>query len=96
MLHLETPHVNVLSKVDLMDKYGDLDFNLEYYADVQDLHYLADRMLGENDEPEGGASSTRVNEKRRRARGCCARSTKAHARAVRAGGGLRPRELPRR
>ena len=24
MLHLETPHVNVLSKVDLMDKYGDL------------------------------------------------------------------------
>jgi len=57
MLHLETPHVNVLSKVDLMDKYGDLDFNLEYYADVQDLHYLADRILGENDEPEGGASS---------------------------------------
>ena len=55
----ETPHVNVLSKVDLMDKYGDLDFNLEYYADVQDLHYLADRILGENDEPEGGASSTR-------------------------------------
>ena len=45
----------MLSKVDLMDKYGDLDFNLEYYADVQDLHYLADRMLGENDEPEGGA-----------------------------------------
>jgi GTPase SAR1 family protein len=63
MLHLETPHVNVLSKVDLMDKYGDLDFNLEYYADVQDLHYLADRILGENDEPEGGASSTRVNAK---------------------------------
>ena len=44
MLHLETPHVNVLSKVDLMDKYGDLDFNLEYYADVQDLSYLADRV----------------------------------------------------
>jgi GPN-loop GTPase len=46
MLHLETPHVNVLSKIDLMDKYGDLDFNLEYYADVQDLKYLAARVLG--------------------------------------------------
>ena len=45
MLHLETPHVNVLSKVDLMDKYGDLDFNLEYYTDVMDLDYLADRIL---------------------------------------------------
>lgn len=48
MLHLETPHVNVLSKIDLMDKYGDLDFSLEYYADVQDLKYLADRVLGED------------------------------------------------
>jgi hypothetical protein len=45
MLHLETPHVNVLSKVDLMDKYGELDFNLEYYTDVMDLGYLADRIL---------------------------------------------------
>ena len=59
MLHLETPHVNVLSKVDLMDKYGDLDFNLEYYADVQDLQYLADRILGENEE-EGGATNAKA------------------------------------
>ena len=59
MLHLETPHVNVLSKVDLMDKYGDLDFNLEYYADVQDLQYLADRILGENEE-EGGAANAKA------------------------------------
>ena len=48
MLHLETPHVNVLSKVDLMDKYGELDFNLEYYADVMNLEYLADRILDGN------------------------------------------------
>ncbi|EEH56493.1 uncharacterized protein MICPUCDRAFT_44376 [Micromonas pusilla CCMP1545] len=45
MLHMETPHVNLLSKVDLMDKYGELDFNLEYYADVMDLSFLADRIL---------------------------------------------------
>jgi len=54
MLHLETPHVNVLSKVDLMDKYGDLDFNLEYYADVQDLSYLADRV----EEGRGGGEAS--------------------------------------
>ena len=55
MLHLETPHVNVLSKIDLMDKYGDLDFNLEYYADVQDLHYLADVLSGDADETANDA-----------------------------------------
>ena len=37
MLHLETPHVNVLSKVDPGTKVRPPDFNLEYYADVQDL-----------------------------------------------------------
>ncbi|KAG7563077.1 hypothetical protein FFLO_01509 [Filobasidium floriforme] len=41
MLQLELPHVNVLSKMDLVTKYGDLPFNLEYYTEVQDLEYLA-------------------------------------------------------
>lgn len=63
MLHLETPHVNVLSKVDLMDKYGDLDFNLEYYTDVMDLDYLAGRILdggggGGRQQHEAAASSS--------------------------------------
>ncbi|KAI0731783.1 cytoplasmic protein [Fomitopsis betulina] len=40
MLHLELPHVNVLSKVDLITQYGDLDFNLDFYTEVQDLSYL--------------------------------------------------------
>ncbi|KAI0765184.1 hypothetical protein C8Q74DRAFT_1286805 [Fomes fomentarius] len=40
MLHLELPHINVLSKVDLIQQYGDLDFNLEFYTEVQDLSYL--------------------------------------------------------
>ena len=57
MLHLETPHVNVLSKVDLMDKYGELDFNLEYYADVMNLEYLADRILDGNQDTIGTAPS---------------------------------------
>ena len=57
MLHLETPHVNVLSKVDLMDKYGELDFNLEYYADVMNLEYLADRILDGNQDVIAAAPS---------------------------------------
>jgi GTPase SAR1 family protein len=44
MLHLETPHVSVLSKVDMMDKYGDLAFNLEYYTEVMDLEYLVEHI----------------------------------------------------
>eukprot|EP00897_Mesotaenium_endlicherianum_P004597 jgi/Mesen1/4165/ME000219S03297 len=40
MLHLELPHVNVLSKIDLVEQYGRLAFGLDYYTDVQDLSYL--------------------------------------------------------
>lgn len=42
MLHLGLPHINVLSKLDLISKYGDLDFNLDFYTEVQDLSYIAD------------------------------------------------------
>ena len=34
MLHLELPHVNLLSKMDLLPSYGPLDFNLEFYTEV--------------------------------------------------------------
>ncbi|KAG1659161.1 hypothetical protein FOA52_007542 [Chlamydomonas sp. UWO 241] len=44
MLHLELPHVNVLSKVDLVRHYGRLDFNLDFYTEVQDLSYLVAAM----------------------------------------------------
>eukprot|EP01097_Dermamoeba_algensis_P003765 TRINITY_DN2571_c0_g1_i2.p1 TRINITY_DN2571_c0_g1~~TRINITY_DN2571_c0_g1_i2.p1 ORF type:complete len:312 (-),score=46.12 TRINITY_DN2571_c0_g1_i2:168-1103(-) len=40
MIHLEMPHINILSKVDLLPKYGKLAFNLEFYTDVLDLDYL--------------------------------------------------------
>ncbi|CAE6447939.1 unnamed protein product [Rhizoctonia solani] len=40
MLHMGLPHVNVLSKLDLLSRYGDLDFNLDFYTEVQDLSYL--------------------------------------------------------
>ena len=34
MLHLELPHVNVLSKTDLIEQYGQLDLNLDFYTEV--------------------------------------------------------------
>ncbi|VAH63355.1 unnamed protein product [Triticum turgidum subsp. durum] len=34
------PHINVLSKIDLIENYGNLAFNLDFYTDVQDLSYL--------------------------------------------------------
>lgn len=44
MLHLELPHVNVLSKIDLIENYGKLAFNLDFYTDVQDLSYLQQHL----------------------------------------------------
>ncbi|KAJ8584644.1 cytoplasmic protein [Rhizopogon salebrosus TDB-379] len=44
MLQLELPHINVLSKVDLIAQYGDLDFNLDFYTEVQDLSYLENAL----------------------------------------------------
>ncbi|GAA5902020.1 hypothetical protein JCM6882_000170 [Rhodosporidiobolus microsporus] len=40
MIQLELPHVNVLSKVDLLGQSGELPFNLDFYIEVQDLSYL--------------------------------------------------------
>lgn len=41
MLQLALPHVNVLSKIDLLGKYsGKLQFGLDFYTDVLDLNYL--------------------------------------------------------
>lgn len=40
----ELPHVNVLSKIDMIEQFGKTDFNLEYYTDVLDLDFLLDRL----------------------------------------------------
>lgn len=41
MLHLGLPHVNVLSKVDLLPTYGPLAFSLDFYAGHGDMTRLA-------------------------------------------------------
>merc|ERR1711988_1977332 len=41
MMQLELPHVNVLSKIDMvMDHTDDLTFRLDYYAEVDNLSHL--------------------------------------------------------
>ncbi|KAH9943543.1 hypothetical protein B0H21DRAFT_779743 [Amylocystis lapponica] len=42
--YISLPHINVLSKVDLIQQYGDLDFNLDFYTEVQDLSYLENAL----------------------------------------------------
>lgn len=44
MLHLELPHVNILSKVDLISKYGKTRFGLNYFCEVLDLNYLVEEF----------------------------------------------------
>ena len=45
MLHLELPHVNVLSKADLVEAYGELRFNLDFYTEVSILMSAACHCL---------------------------------------------------
>lgn len=40
MLQMSLPHVNVISKIDMLRNYGPLPFKLDYYTEVQDLAYL--------------------------------------------------------
>ncbi|CAM9824644.1 unnamed protein product [Discosporangium mesarthrocarpum] len=44
MLRLELPHVNVLSKVDLVEQLGPLPFNLDFFTECQDMSQLLDYM----------------------------------------------------
>ena len=44
MMQLELPHLNVLSKIDMIESMGRLDFNLDFFTEVQDLKYLLPRL----------------------------------------------------
>lgn len=47
MLQIELPHVNILSKMDLIKQYGKLAFNLDFYTDVLDLDFLVETLEGD-------------------------------------------------
>jgi Conserved hypothetical ATP binding protein. len=45
MLQLELPHINVLSKIDLMVHYGNkVQFGIDFYTEVLDLSYLLESL----------------------------------------------------
>lgn len=45
MLNLELPHINVLSKIDLIEKFGPVHYNIDYYCEVMDLNYIIDHII---------------------------------------------------
>ena len=47
MLRIALPHVNVLSKLDLLEKSGALKFDLEFYMNVVDVRTLLKRIESE-------------------------------------------------
>ena len=48
MIQIELPHMNILSKMDLYQKFGNASFNLDYYTEVLDLKYLIDTLDNDN------------------------------------------------
>ena len=48
MINLEMPAVNVLSKIDLITKYGQVDYDLDYYTELPDISrmlFRVDRLI---------------------------------------------------
>ena len=46
MLHIELPHVNVFTKVDLWEDHfkDQADLNLDFYSELPDLHRLIEKL----------------------------------------------------
>ena len=55
MVQLEVPQVNLLSKIDLIESYGELAFNLDFYTDLPEPA----RLLPYLEEREGGGAFAR-------------------------------------
>ncbi|KAK0627257.1 hypothetical protein B0T14DRAFT_493388 [Immersiella caudata] len=61
MLQMDLPHVNILTKIDRIADYDPLPFNLDYYAEVQDLRYLMPSLEAETPAIRSGKFS-KLNE----------------------------------
>ncbi len=44
MIQLESPQICVLSKIDIIEKFGPLPFPLEYFTEVLELQQLLDLL----------------------------------------------------
>lgn len=58
MVQLELPHINVLSKIDLVESFGALAFELQFYTDVENLDRLLDVHASATDRTPAQAALT--------------------------------------
>jgi len=58
MMKLEMPHINVLSKIDLVEAHGELAFGLEFYTSCIDLEHLSAHI---EDDPNMPPAFGRLN-----------------------------------
>jgi hypothetical protein len=62
MLQMDLPHLNVLTKIDNLRNYPNLPFNLDYYIEVQDLHYLLPHLNREQTSGIPGPTTAGAND----------------------------------
>lgn len=62
MLQMDLPHLNVLTKIDNLQNYPNLPFNLDFYTEVQDLHYLLPHLNREQTSGIPGPTTAVANE----------------------------------
>jgi hypothetical protein len=62
MLQMDLPHLNVLTKIDNLRNYPNLPFNLDYYTEVQDLHYLLPHLNREQTSGIPGPTTAGAND----------------------------------
>jgi hypothetical protein len=62
MLQMDLPHLNVLTKIDNLQNYPNLPFNLDYYTEVQDLHHLLPHLDHEQTSGIPGPTTVHAND----------------------------------
>ena len=79
MLRLELPTINVLSKIDLINQYGELPYNLDFFTDCQDLNRLVSYIdIGTNNVEDNLAFADDADYQKARARTKNSRFYKRH------------------
>jgi len=63
MLNLELPHVNVLTKCDMMKRLGHFEMPFDYYLDAQNLQHLLISGDDNKKQQQGGGSSRTLDPK---------------------------------
>ncbi len=59
---MDLPHLNVLTKIDNLRNYPNLPFNLDFYTEVQDLHYLLPHLNREQTSGIPGPTSANTQD----------------------------------